>query len=289
MRNLVASRVRTLIVGGIVALGVVVVVLGGSLLDTIDVGMTRSIQDSLGGHVQLYNAASRDPLALYGGTMGESVLEPIADFAGLKAAALSVPGVKQVVPMGIDQAMVSIGNVFDVALEKLRADVRRRLEAGRARRGPEYEAHQAHVRRMATLLSEVRRPASGRRDLRRRPGRKAARPSRRPSTASGRTSSATRSRASSSSRTGSRRSRSTPVHLHPLRRHRRGGLHEGLHRRRGRGGQRHPARPARHPARQAVRRGVAQAQERAPPRQDQGRARPATAAGSPRTRSCSAG
>ncbi len=159
MRNLVASRVRTLVVGGIVALGVVVVVLGSSLLDSIDLGMTRSIQDSLGGHVQLYNAASRDPLALYGGTMGESVLEPIVDFAGLKAAALSVPGVKQVVPMGIDQAMVSMGNVFDVALEKLRADVRRRLEQGVPAEDPDYEAHKAHLRRMATLLQMELRQA----------------------------------------------------------------------------------------------------------------------------------
>jgi len=159
MRNLVASRVRTLVVGGIVALGVVVVVLGSSLLDSIDVGMTRSIQDSLGGHVQLYNAASRDPLALYGGTMGESVLEPIEDFARLKAAALTVPGVKQVVPMGIDQAMVSMGNVFDVALERLRADVRRRLDQGAPAEDPDYEAHKAHLRRMATLLQQELRQA----------------------------------------------------------------------------------------------------------------------------------
>jgi len=159
MRNLVASRVRTLVVGGIVALGVIVVVLGSSLLDSIDAGMTRSIQDSLGGHVQLYNAASRDPLALYGGTMGESVLEPIDDFARLKAAALTVPGVKQVVPMGIDQAMVSMGNVFDVALERLRGDVRRRLEQGAPAEDPAYEAHKAHLRRMATLLQQELRQA----------------------------------------------------------------------------------------------------------------------------------
>ncbi|HET8732172.1 MAG TPA: hypothetical protein VFM45_00210, partial [Anaeromyxobacteraceae bacterium] len=159
MRNLVASRVRTLVVGGIVALGVVVVVLGSSLLDSIDAGMTRSIQGSLGGHVQLYNAASRDPLALYGGTMGESVLEPIPDFARLKAAALSVPGVRAVVPMGIDQAMVSMGNVFDVALERLRADVRRRMERGAPAEDPEYEAHKAHLRRMATLLQQELRQA----------------------------------------------------------------------------------------------------------------------------------
>ena len=159
MRNLVASRVRTLVVGGIVALGVVVVVLGSSLLDSIDAGMTRSIQGSLGGHIQLYNARSRDPLALYGGTMGESVLEPIEDFAKLKSAALAVPGVKQVVPMGIDQAMVSMGNVFDVALERLRADVRRRQEQGAPAEDPDYEAHKAHLRRMATLLQQELRQA----------------------------------------------------------------------------------------------------------------------------------
>ena len=159
MRNLVASRVRTLVVGGIVALGVVVVVLGSSLLDSIDAGMTQSIQGSLGGHIQLYNAKSRDPLALYGGTMGESVLEPIEDFAKLKAAALSVPGVKLVVPMGIDQAMVSMGNVFDVALERLRADVRRREENGAPAEDPDYEAHKAHLRRMATLLQQELRQA----------------------------------------------------------------------------------------------------------------------------------
>src|SRR5512137_610621 len=159
MRNLVASRVRTLVVGGIVALGVIVVVLGSSLLDSIDAGMTRSIQGSLGGHIQLYNARSRDALALYGGTMGESVLEPIEDFARLKAAALTVPGVRQVVPMGIDQAMVSMGNVFDVALERLRADVRRRLEHGAPAEDPDYEAHKAHLRRMATLLQQELRQA----------------------------------------------------------------------------------------------------------------------------------
>jgi ABC-type lipoprotein release transport system permease subunit len=160
LRNLLASRVRTLVVGGIVALGVVVVVLGSSLLDSIDAGMRRSIQGSLGGHVQLYNARSRDPLALYGGTMGESVLEPIEDFTRLKAAALSVPGVRQVVPMGIDQAMVSMGNVFDVALERLRADVRRRQASPSPPASDElYEAHKAHVRRMVTLLQQELRKA----------------------------------------------------------------------------------------------------------------------------------
>jgi hypothetical protein len=61
--------------------------------------------------------------------------------------------------MGIDQAMVSMGNVFDVALERLRADVRRRLDQGAPAEDPDYEAHKAHLRRMATLLQQELRQA----------------------------------------------------------------------------------------------------------------------------------
>jgi hypothetical protein len=63
--------------------------------------------------------------------------------------------VKQVVPMGIDQAMVATGNVIDVALEKLRADVRRLAAGDRtAEAVAGYEARKAHVRRLVGLLRE---------------------------------------------------------------------------------------------------------------------------------------
>jgi ABC-type lipoprotein release transport system permease subunit len=170
-RNLLASRAKSLIVGGIILFGAVLVVVGSSLLDSIDSGMRRSIQGSLGGHIQVYDARSRDDLALYGGMMGESDLEPIEDFSRLKRTLESVPNVKTVVPMGVDVAFVAMGNLFDVALERLRGDVRRCTaeSAGRpaapswAGRGPcagsvdleaQYEAHKAHVRRMATLLRD---------------------------------------------------------------------------------------------------------------------------------------
>src|SRR5512143_1418385 len=118
-RNLVASPVRTGIIGFIVVIGSLLVVLGSSALHSIDDGMRTSVQGSLGGHLQVYNAASRDPLELYGGLRGESVLEPIEDFARVKAVLSKVPNVKMVVPLGIDQALVATGNVVDVALERL--------------------------------------------------------------------------------------------------------------------------------------------------------------------------
>jgi ABC-type lipoprotein release transport system permease subunit len=155
LRNLLASRARTAIIGGIILLGTLLVVVGSSLLDSVDRGMRSSIQGSLGGHLQVYAAASKDPLALYGGMMGESELEPLEDFSKVKSVLSRVENVKTVVPMGIDQALVSTANLFDAALERLRDDARR-LEAGErdADLVRRYEARRAHVRRMVTLLRE---------------------------------------------------------------------------------------------------------------------------------------
>src|SRR6266540_738066 len=155
LRNLTAAPVRTGILGAIILVGSLIVVVGSSLLDSIDRGMRTSVQGSLGGHAQVYAARSEGALELYGGLRGESLLEPIEDFAKVKEVLSKVPNVKQVVPMGIDQAMVATGTTFDVALERLREDVRR-MEAGDA--SPErlrlYASHQAHVRRMVGLLGE---------------------------------------------------------------------------------------------------------------------------------------
>lgn len=154
-RNLLASPVRTGIIGAIVLVGSLIVVVGSSVLESIDAGMRTSIQGSLGGHLQLYDGRSEDQLALYGEMTGESRLEPVEDFAALKAVVAAVPGVRQVVPMGIDQAMVSTGNAFDVAVERIRDDVRR-LEAGERTDAllAAYDAHRAHVRHVTTLLKD---------------------------------------------------------------------------------------------------------------------------------------
>jgi ABC-type lipoprotein release transport system permease subunit len=154
-RNLLASRAKTAIIGGIILLGAVLVVVGSSLLDSFDSGMRRSIQGSLGGQLQVYNKNSKDTLAIYGGMMGESDLKPMEDFAEVKRVIGAVPGVKAVVPMGIDQAMVSTGNLIDIVLARLREDSRK-LQAGDA--SPElrkvYQSRKAHVRRIGELLHE---------------------------------------------------------------------------------------------------------------------------------------
>ena len=159
-RNLLAGRARTFIIGGIVLVGSMLVVAGSSFVDSVDRGMRSSIQGSLGGHLQVYSARSKDQLALYGGMMGESRLEPLEDFSRVKEVLGKVPNVRTVVPMGIDQALVAMGNQFDVQLERLRADARR-LQAGE--KDPEllraYQAKKSHVRRMVQLLRDELRQA----------------------------------------------------------------------------------------------------------------------------------
>ncbi len=155
-RNLLASKAKSLIVGGIILVGAMVAVVGSSIVDTIDSGMRSSVQGSLGGQLQVYSAHSKDELALYGKMGGESSqLEPIEEFATLKRTLAQVPNVKDVVPMGLEMAMVASGNDLDQALEKVRADVRQRDQGGGdPSLAARYAAHKAHVHRMAALLDK---------------------------------------------------------------------------------------------------------------------------------------
>jgi ABC-type lipoprotein release transport system permease subunit len=129
-RNLFASRLKTFIVGGIIFFGALLVVVGNSLVDSVDSSMSRSVIGSVAGHIQVYNAASKDSLEVMGSMrMGDADLTQFDDFAKVRETVLRVPNVKSVVPMGISGALVTSGNTIDLALEKLRGLVRRRLEA----------------------------------------------------------------------------------------------------------------------------------------------------------------
>src|SRR4051794_7936832 len=153
-RNLFASRWKTLIVGGIIFFGALLVVVGTSLVDSIDRAMSRSIIGSVAGHIQVYSAKSKDDLEVMGGMSMEAPdLTPLDDFERVRKTLLGVPNVKAVVPMGISGAIVASGNTIDVALEKLRDTVRRRMAGDRSQAMTErYEAEKGHVRQMVTVL-----------------------------------------------------------------------------------------------------------------------------------------
>jgi ABC-type lipoprotein release transport system permease subunit len=151
-RNLFASRLKTLIVGGIILFGSMLVVVGTTLVDSIDSSMRRSIIGSVTGHLQVYNAKSVDELAVMGNFQMEAQdLEQIDDFKTLRDSLMAVDNVKAVVPMGLSGAMVPAGNTVDVMLEKLRALVRRQ-QAGEDVKAA-MESQKDHVRQIVEVLA----------------------------------------------------------------------------------------------------------------------------------------
>lgn len=153
-RNLFASRIKTLIVGGIVFFGAFLVVLGTSLVDSIDRSMQRSIIGSVAGNIQVYSEKSKEELDVMGGfSLEGSDVAPLEDFERVRSVISRVPNVKAVVPMGISGAFVAGGNTIDVTLAELRDSVRKR-EAGEtsAALTQAYASQKAHVRQIVTVL-----------------------------------------------------------------------------------------------------------------------------------------
>ncbi len=154
LRNLLASRLKTIIVGGIIFFGALLVVIGTSLLGSVTDAMSRSIIGSVAGHIQVYSAKSKDKLEVVGGFDFEGQdLEEFDDFSKLRETLLSVPNVKDVVPMGISGAIVSSGNTIDIALGDLRKLVGQKASGAS---GPAIDGAIAdkrdHVRQMIKVL-----------------------------------------------------------------------------------------------------------------------------------------
>jgi ABC-type lipoprotein release transport system permease subunit len=145
-RNLFASRLKTIIVGGIIFFGGLLVVAGNSLLDSLVASMSRSVIGSVAGHIQIYNAQSKDKLEVMGRMMmGDPDIAQLDDFTKVRESVLKVPNVKSVVPMGISGALVTSGNTIDLALEKLRNAVKAKDQA-------KIESEKSHVRQIVSVL-----------------------------------------------------------------------------------------------------------------------------------------
>jgi len=153
-RNLFANRWKTLIVGGIIGFGAFLVVLGTSLLDSVDHSMSRSIIGSVAGNIQVYSSASKEDLDVMGGfNFDGNDIEPLPDFARVRQVLMRVPNVQQVVPMGINGSMVLSGNTVDQALAKLRQSVTaRNAGAASPALAQAYADQKDHVRQIISVL-----------------------------------------------------------------------------------------------------------------------------------------
>ncbi|MBL8916502.1 MAG: FtsX-like permease family protein [Archangium sp.] len=128
-RNLMVSPIN-LLIGALILFGTLVFVLLGGLLDSLSRSMERSVVGSLAGHIQIYSAASKDDLALYGQFGNDSDLKAITEFPKIQEAISKIDGVQMVVPMGVSGALITSGNIIDLTLERLRDLVRARAGQG---------------------------------------------------------------------------------------------------------------------------------------------------------------
>ncbi len=145
-RNLYSAKGKNILVGFLMLFGTCLVVLGTSLLDSIEHSMAKSITASVAGHLQVYDKNARDDLALFGsGFMGQSDIGVIADFDRVKKALSQVPNVKAVVPMGTNMAEFYSSTLLDRTIESLR----QALSAGQAQKA---QAIAAKIRAMATMM-----------------------------------------------------------------------------------------------------------------------------------------
>lgn len=154
VRNLFASRWKTLIVGGIIAFGAFLVVVGTSLLDGVDRAMRGSITGSVAGHIQVYSSQSKDELEIMGSfNTGTADIAPLEEFAKVRTAVLEVPNVRAIVPMGVNNALVTSGNTVDRVLEQLRESQNRRAAGERSDELEErYRDQKAHARQIVDVL-----------------------------------------------------------------------------------------------------------------------------------------
>jgi ABC-type lipoprotein release transport system permease subunit len=153
------SSALNVFVGLVLLFGAALLVIGGSLFSTLDESLSKSIVDSITGHIQVFAARSKDQLEIYGKVDGSDVnLAPLENFQALKATLLAIPNVERVVPMGGATALVGSGNTVDITLEKLRSLYRNQQHDGNKLDALEFakktESLKQHVRRIISVLQQ---------------------------------------------------------------------------------------------------------------------------------------
>lgn len=148
LRNLWLQKFKSMVVGGILLLGTALVVIGNAVLDRLDETTAIAIINSVSGHAQVYAASSKDEFEIFRGFDSSTrEIDPIPDFQKVKSTLEEVPGVKTVVPMGMDYAVVFSGNILDRKLNALRT-------ALDEKNTDESAILLAHIKRIVRVLRE---------------------------------------------------------------------------------------------------------------------------------------
>lgn len=147
-RSLRGHKIKVAIVGSLLAFGSFLLVLGTTLLQTIEEAMEASITESLTGQIQLVSSKAKDQLTFFGpAAASEQDLDTIEDFERIRARVEGIEGVRAVVPMGRYFGQPILGSELDEAIEA----VERSVESGDAR---QVESSVVKLRRMLVALHE---------------------------------------------------------------------------------------------------------------------------------------
>jgi ABC-type lipoprotein release transport system permease subunit len=168
LRNLATHKLKSLVVGVLLVFGTMLLVVGTSLLSSLDRSMAQSLVHSIAGHLQVQQEVcpddqprcgkARDKLSLFPAGLDTSDVGRIPDFPKTRKALEAIPEVEAVIPMGLDAAIVFGGNVLDVKLAEMRAALKAKDQA-------RYVALRDHVRRIVGLLSQELKNMQGFVDL----------------------------------------------------------------------------------------------------------------------------
>jgi ABC-type lipoprotein release transport system permease subunit len=158
IRSLWSHRVKNLVVGSIIFIGVFLLVTANAMLDSVSKGMESSITASITGHLQLYDKDAQDQLSMMG-MMGNFLSKPhighVADFQTLRNEIEQHPNVKALIPMGTDTTIVYGGNRIDRAATELRHALKQLPPALTAK---EKQQHlHSHIQRLRDLIEHLHR------------------------------------------------------------------------------------------------------------------------------------
>lgn len=125
VRSLIAHRVKTMLVGALLAAGTFLVVFFGALMSSVEESMRGAITESYAGDLQVYSSDARDALELFGSfRLGSTDIGEIPDFHVVEQALTEIAGVRAVIPMAITDTTVFGRNEIDNVNEALRVAIR---------------------------------------------------------------------------------------------------------------------------------------------------------------------
>lgn len=105
-RNLREHKTKTLIIGSIVAIGITVLVVGNSLMDTATAGLKKNYIDNYTGHI-IITSEHDESFSLFGSTTSEEPVPLIPQFAQVEEYVAGLDSVASYSPQAYGQATVS--------------------------------------------------------------------------------------------------------------------------------------------------------------------------------------